>query len=50
MLKNCACEKKLKRAIRPTFCKNFKFLRCGRIIVQLKMENHVWQPIFNQSL
>ena len=31
-----------------TLSNNCKFVRCSRIIVQLKMEHDVWQPIFDQ--
>ena len=33
-----------------TLSENCKFVRLSRIIVQLKMEHDVWQPIFDQPL
>ena len=51
MQKNHACEEKQSKSTKElTLSSNCKFVRSSRIIVQLKMEHDIWQPIFDQPL
>ena len=50
MQKNHACEEKRSKCSKEqTLSNNRKFARSSRIIVQLKMEHDVSQPVFDHS-
>ena len=49
MQKNHACEEKKSKCTEElTLSSNCKFVSSSRIIVQLKMKDDVWQPIFDR--
>ena len=48
---NHPCEELLSKCTKEqTLFDNCKFVRSIRIIVQLKIKRHVWQPIFDQPV
>ena len=52
MARNHACEESSQNVAyqRTNFFENCKFVRCSSKIFPLKLQNDVWQPIFDQLL